>query len=103
MTLNDYCTECYNIALAHGWWDRERSPLEIAALLMTELAEFVEEARRGGVVDGGITEAAKEELADVFIRLADYCGRMKIDLDDQVQVKMDKNRNRPYRHGGKTY
>lgn len=96
-TLNDYCKECNKIARAHGWWEKPRSPLEIAALMMSELGEFVEAVRSRD------NNNAREELADVFIRLADYCGEMRIDLDTEVSNKMEKNRSRPYRHGGKTF
>lgn len=97
MTLNEYCKECHQIAVDHGWYDRERNPLEVAMLIVTELAEFAEEIRSGNGI------AAREELADVFIRLADYCGHMHINLEEEVGLKMEKNKKRSYRHGGKKY
>jgi len=97
MTLNEYCYECNKIARDHGWWDDNRNGLEIAALIMTELAEFVEAIRIGD------NDNAKEELADVFIRLADYCGEWGINLETEVDRKMAKNRKRAYRHGGKKF
>lgn len=41
------------------------------------------------------------EIADVFIRLADLCALLKIDLDTALTIKADYNRTRPYRHGNK--
>lgn len=41
----------------------------------------------------------KEELADTFIRLADLCSSLDIDLEQEVEKKMHANEKRPWRHG----
>lgn len=41
------------------------------------------------------------ELADVVIRIFDFCGRHGIDLESAIKLKMEYNSTRPYRHGGK--
>lgn len=41
----------------------------------------------------------KEELADVFIRLADLSASLDIDLEHEVMKKMQTNEGRPWRHG----
>lgn len=41
----------------------------------------------------------EEELADVVIRVADYCGYKGIDLGRCILAKMGYNRSRPYMHG----
>lgn len=41
----------------------------------------------------------EEEIADVFIRLCDFCGRYKIDLGRITLVKMQYNADRPHMHG----
>lgn len=41
------------------------------------------------------------ELADCIIRIADTCGKYGIDLDQVLKIKMDFNKIRPYKHGGK--
>lgn len=41
------------------------------------------------------------ELADVIIRVLDYCGYAGIDIDAAISQKHEYNRTRPYRHGGK--
>lgn len=41
----------------------------------------------------------KEELADIFIRLADLASSLDIDLEEEVMKKMQTNEGRPWRHG----
>jgi NTP pyrophosphatase (non-canonical NTP hydrolase) len=42
-----------------------------------------------------------EELADCCIRIFDYCGARKIDLEKTLLKKIEYNKSRPYRHGKK--
>lgn len=46
-------------------------------------------------------EGFPSEIADAFIRLADLCGYLNIDIDTEVKLKMAYNETRSYRHGGK--
>lgn len=41
------------------------------------------------------------ELADALIRIFDLCGFYGIPLEEALLVKMQYNKTRPYRHGGK--
>jgi hypothetical protein len=41
------------------------------------------------------------ELADVVIRILDFCGFKKLDLDRSLREKHTYNATRPHRHGGK--
>ena len=61
------------------------------ALIMSEGAEAIEAIRKG--------ESEAEELADIVIRIADYCGEFGIDLEEAIQAKMMINETRPYKHG----
>lgn len=42
-----------------------------------------------------------EEIADVTIRIMDFCEAYDIDLEWHVRRKHEINKGRPYRHGGK--
>ncbi len=44
-----------------------------------------------------------EELADCCIRIFDFCGARKIDLETAIAKKLEYNKNRPFRHGNKKY
>jgi hypothetical protein len=49
----------------------------------------------------GKPEGIPIEIADAIIRLLDYCGKEKIDIEQAVRIKMLYNEGRPYKHGGK--
>lgn len=129
--LNKLRDEIHENAKAHGWWEEERSFGEIIALCHSELSEALEEYRNGRKPsevyhrcrtghtyedcplrkDGGVfgcedckplkPEGIPVELADCIIRILDYCGHAKIDIEQAIKIKHGYNKCRPYRHGGK--
>lgn len=66
---------------------------EKIALIHSEVSEVLEAIRKGD----RFNEA--EELADVAIRLLDYCGRYNIDLGAAIEQKMLRNYQRPFKNG----
>ena len=131
MTLNEYRDKIHENAVAHGWWDEERSFGDIVALCHSELSEALEEYRSGRPMEwrqcntwGGVCdreecshfsnaldcilgqmenkpEGIAVEMADCLIRILDWCGKEGVDIDRIVQEKMAYNETREYRHGGK--
>lgn len=118
--LNELCKEAHENAVAHGWWEGKKSFGELIALCHSELSEALEEYRAGehwNIIYYSDKQGAKYgcddpfeplkpegipiELADVLIRIFDMCGYYGIDLDEAVRIKMNYNKTRPYRHGGK--
>lgn len=84
----------WNLMQAADWVDPYKFPA-ILALIHSEASEALEAFRKDDV------DHALEELADVVIRVLDCTGGLTTDFDAIVQAKLEKNRQRGYRHGGK--
>lgn len=96
LTITKLIEAAHLTAKNKGWWDKPiRRPLEIHALIHSEISEATEAYRNKNY------KQELEELADVVIRIADYCGYKKWDLSEVVQKKLQFNKTRSYRHGGK--
>jgi len=87
--------EVYVVTEANGWYDDSRNFGVDIALLHSEVSEMFEGFRNNDWAN------VHEEAADIFIRLLDTCRRYNIDLEDEYEKKMKKNKERDYKHGGK--
>ena len=99
-------------AEAAGWNKDRNSVIEELALITTEVAEGIEEARDGnpGVrglyydVDTQKPEGLASEIGDVLIRSAHLSTNTKlgeIDVVEGTLAKLRFNPTRAYRHGGR--
>lgn len=101
------------------------------ALVHSELSEALEELRNGSPLDrnyytlpgvpGSYASAAQarsthhgpnvtpkpeglpSEMADVVIRVMDYCESRGINLESAIIEKLDYNATRAHKHGGKSF
>ncbi|MDQ0414206.1 MazG nucleotide pyrophosphohydrolase domain-containing protein [Mesobacillus stamsii] len=95
--INQLCKEAYKTAQSKGWHDEQMETGTTLALIHSEVSEALEADRKGDV------ENLVEELADVCIRVFDFCGMNEYDLEHMILKKMEKNKYRSYKHGGKNY
>lgn len=110
MTINELVEQSYTNAKEHGWHDEPRSVGDLIALMHSELSEAFEEHRNGhsptevyfNPDKPDKPEGIPVELADCIIRIFDFCGLYDINLQEVIDIKMQYNKTRPYRHGGKT-
>lgn len=121
ISILELMEECNQTATDKGWWytdDRtpERTFGDMCALFTSEISEAFEEYRNGHDIitiyydsneadERGVMhkpEGVPIELADVIIRIVDFCQQYDVPLEDALRLKMDYNKTRPHRHGGKT-
>ena len=105
MLLDSLGEEFHATAVAKGWYDQSRSPLELLCLVhgeVSEAAEAVRDHNPGSVKCPGIT-AVEEELADILVRVLDMAAAKGYRLGLAVKLKAAYNLTRPHRHGGKAY
>jgi NTP pyrophosphatase (non-canonical NTP hydrolase) len=97
--------EVNHIATEKGWWKGERNEGELIALMHSELSEALEAMRRGNPPDDKIPEfsGVEAELADVIIRIMDMAASKGYRVGDAIVAKINYNKNRPYKHGGKKF
>lgn len=109
MEIKELIREAHQNAVKHGFWDNWQFIKQqqisghaesyynaignILMLIVSEVAEAQDGLRHGDM------DNFREELADVAIRLGDLCGGLGIDLESEIIKKMEKNKNRPYKHG----
>lgn len=105
--INELSKRAYETAYKHGFYEAERNFGEVIALIHSELSEALEEYRKGKAFNEIYYEKGNKpcgipsELADVVIRVFDFCGANDIDLEKIILEKMDYNETRPYKNGKK--
>jgi hypothetical protein len=128
LTIAGLVAESYGTSKSKGWHDpgTDATVGDRLMLMVSEISEALECFRDGDPLDriyfmgeneNDKGEAAIDyrddtpattkplgfptELADVLIRVGDFCGKHGIDLERALRIKMAFNKTRPHRHGGK--
>ena len=101
--FDNLAEEIHKNAVSKGFWDRTVDPIFVAKQMMMIVSEVVEamEALRTEMDP----DQMSDEFADIIIRTLDLyagmveAGYMKKSLDAAIKEKMEKNSNRPIKHG----
>jgi NTP pyrophosphatase (non-canonical NTP hydrolase) len=95
--------DIHKVSVSKGFWDEEPTihfMLSKLALVHSEVSEVLEAMRK----EMG-EEKVVEELVDIYIRLMDFyqgaknSGWVKSSFDEVYENKMNKNKQRPAKHG----
>jgi NTP pyrophosphatase (non-canonical NTP hydrolase) len=116
MTLKQLCKISHKLARLKGFWGdygkdlttykdyyvKDRNISEMLMLTVSELGEACNALRKNNLQHNAGAwrkDTFEDEIADTFIRLADMCEALDIDIDWQIKKKLQYNRTRPYKHG----
>jgi NTP pyrophosphatase (non-canonical NTP hydrolase) len=104
--------EVWKIAEEKGWHEGEEISFgDFLALCHGELSEALEVYRvrgKAGITESGFVKEGNWkpvgipiELADLIMRVLDYGETHGIDIENAIETKIEFNKTRPHRHGGK--
>lgn len=118
--LADAGARVFEVNVANGWFEEDRTVGDDIALLHSEASEMLEAYREHGLDDMTSEiihidrsnpddtrifppkpEGFGSEAADVLIRLLDTCTRRGVNLGWEFRRKLAYNATRGHRHGGK--
>lgn len=94
--LNHLAADIHANQRKAGWWDKPRQDGTLFMLMVSEISEAMEGARKD-LNDDKLPhhKMVDVELADALIRILDYCGAHDIDIGGIVAEKRAFNMVRP--------
>jgi NTP pyrophosphatase (non-canonical NTP hydrolase) len=98
--------EAAAISISKGWKQPGPDNLpEKIALMHSELSEALEYARIGNPESDHLKgfSGLEEEFADTIIRIMHVAQSMNLRVAKAIQAKLEYNKTRPQKHGGKLF
>ena len=104
-SFNNLSKAAHKTAKQKGWWDKDQGLATFIANLHGEISEAWEWIRKGNPKSDHITEfsGVEEELADEIIRIMDQSEKRGYRTAQAIVAKMEFNKTRSHRHGGKKF
>lgn len=86
---------CHGRAFEAGWWNKEREVGTSLMLIVSEISEAMEAARKN-LMDDKLThrKGVEVELGDAVIRICDFAGKYGLDLSGAILEKIEYNLHR---------
>jgi NTP pyrophosphatase (non-canonical NTP hydrolase) len=95
MNLTELSRNIHSKNVEKGWYSTPREDGTLIALMHSELSEALEGLRKN-LQDDKLPhrKAAEVELADLAIRLLDFCGYKSYDIQGAIDEKLSYNETR---------
>ena len=123
LTIKEIMETAHKTSVEKGFYANPKTAAECLLLIHSEISEATEELRDGHgpreiyyaesvPPEGYITdkqritmkpEGVPVELADAIIRICDMADYYNMDLEFALQEKLEYNKYRPYKHGGRMF
>lgn len=105
-SIKEWQSEVHELAKEKGWYQvgKERSTTEFYMLIASEAFEAFEDFRNekpSKYYEGDKPCGQAIEMADIVLRVMDYCEYRGWSLEDLLKEKHKYNQNREFRHGNK--
>jgi NTP pyrophosphatase (non-canonical NTP hydrolase) len=105
--FDDLAWRVSEISESKGWTIEkdEKSISQKIALMHSELSEALEALRIGNPPDNHIPEFSgmSAEFADVIIRIMHLADKLDLNVSGAIIAKLEYNRTREFKHGGKKF
>ena len=105
-SFNTLARAVHKDALDKGWYDDYNyTPVELIALVGTELSEAIEALRHGNKPDDHVPsmDSVEVELGDAILRIMDMGEYLGYDIAGAMRKKHEYNLTRERKHGGKEF
>jgi NTP pyrophosphatase (non-canonical NTP hydrolase) len=122
-SISELQKQAHENSKSKGFWDGPFNAAEKLCLMHSEISEAMEADRKGKYFNkedweteirlngddemflswfrNNVKNTMPDELADVVIRVMDFCESQEIDLEWHIRSKMRYNATRPHMHGKK--